>query len=354
MSSMTMLHWLSKINWLGVKEHEVGTVSLAWPGGQRSSNGSESGWVKKEGLGWYWYHGKSNKVLRVLDHSFLTNIWYSQSVSWWCSFGSMIFTPNSSLKVLIVSHIDRAQSGWIQVGMPTDQSIRNGWLENSRYIYPPLLFSFLTTLCQHCFLFQNFATLVGAKKKSSVIHSHKGFLWKNLSDLGEKNFWNCHIWTIGSNRLPKYSKILKFSYFPLWPVAKFDEFLLCGWLPLWLAPSKNWKRKPLNSTLLKKGKNKNKICLFHQFKIKKKTIFTYQVFKDYKSQQRKKVQYLGKHSMENMHKKLLQKGNGAHHLMLNLVHQTPEFMAWVSCQTDCFDLVLWDACDSTLCISSDV
>jgi hypothetical protein len=42
------LHWLSKINWLAAKEHEVGTVSLAWPGGERSSNGSESGWVKRK------------------------------------------------------------------------------------------------------------------------------------------------------------------------------------------------------------------------------------------------------------------------------------------------------------------
>ncbi len=138
----------------------------------------------------------AHQLLRVLDHSFLTNILYSQSVSLVMLIRFYDLTPNNSLKVHFVSHIDHAQSGWIQVGMPTDHSIRNGWLENSVYIYiyPRLLFSFLTTLCQHCFFV------------------------KILS-----------LWCQNKIQCDSLSQRLFVKFFVR--------------LPLWVAPSKNWKRK---------------------------------------------------------------------------------------------------------------
>jgi hypothetical protein len=52
-------------------------------------------------------------------------------------------------------------------------------------------------------------------------------------------FWNCHIKITCSNMLPKYSKISKKIYFPLWPLAKLSEFFL--WMITNVATS--WKQK---------------------------------------------------------------------------------------------------------------
>jgi hypothetical protein len=79
-----------------------------------------------------------------------------------------------------------------------------------------------TKLQFYCFLCSpNFCHLVTDKIIQCDLY--KGFLWKNapklldIEDFTQKKIpWNCHIWTMGSSRLPKYNRILKFFYFPLW------------------------------------------------------------------------------------------------------------------------------------------
>jgi len=61
--------------------------------------------------------------------------------------------------------------------------------------------------------------------------------------------------------------IVRFLNFPLWPVAKFDEFLM--WMIATLASSiKKLKKKTFALHIAqKRGNFKKKICLLHQFKI---------------------------------------------------------------------------------------
>ncbi len=53
-------------------------------------------------------------------------------------------------------------------------------------------------------------------------------IWVNFCEKNAKvaRFWgifliNCYFWTISSSRSPKYSRIFKKFYFPLWPLVKF-------------------------------------------------------------------------------------------------------------------------------------
>ncbi len=69
-------------------------------------------------------------------------------------------------------------------------------------------------------------------------NSYKLSLWKKCAKIVRfqwQDFWNCHSQTIGSSRLPKYSRILKTFYFPLWSVSKFRlADSSCGWSSMWL------------------------------------------------------------------------------------------------------------------------
>ncbi len=114
----------------------------------------------------------------------------------------------------------------------------------------------------NCLLCQTFATLV-PKEQSSVIHSHKTFA--TLVPKKQSSVIHSHktfqIW--GKKRLLKLpyldtrfqqiAKLLKcFPTFQLYGLIS----ILCGWLPLWLAPSKNLKKKNLCTPhCSKKGKN---------------------------------------------------------------------------------------------------
>jgi hypothetical protein len=93
------------------------------------------------------------------------------------------------------TYFDRAQSGWVQVGMPTDHSIRNGWLENSIYIY--IYVSFLTLfLLNHTLPALPSLTKFchfGAEKKTQFDSLTQRLFVKKLVRFGGKKFWNCHI-----------------------------------------------------------------------------------------------------------------------------------------------------------------
>jgi hypothetical protein len=112
----------------------------------------------------------------------------------------------------------------------TDVLLKNGNLQFYRFRYSP-----------------NFCHLVTDKIIQCDLS--KGFLWKNapkllhIEDFTKKIPWNCHIWTMGSSRLPKYSRILNFFYFHLglcsqiWLIPLVDD-LQCGYI------TKLEKKKP--------------------------------------------------------------------------------------------------------------
>jgi hypothetical protein len=61
-----------------------------------------------------------------------------------------------------------------------------------------------------------------------LFNFYKGFLWKECAKVARfwgNHLWDCHIEIVSSRRLLKYSRILKFSYFALWPMVK-----------IWLTP----------------------------------------------------------------------------------------------------------------------
>jgi hypothetical protein len=78
-------------------------------------------------------------------------------------------------------------------------------------------------------------------------------LWRKCAKIVRfqwQDFWNCHSQTIGSSRLPRYSRILKTFYFPLWSVSKFRlADYSCGWSSMWL-----------HQRIEKKNKNKTLNC----------------------------------------------------------------------------------------------
>ncbi len=90
-------------------------------------------------------------------------------------------------------------------------------------------------------------------QKTIQCNSDRLSLWRKCAKIVRfqwQDFWNCHSQTIGSSRLPRYSRILKTFYFPLWSVSKFNLALVkdhpCGY-----------------TTELKKNKRKTPISLNH-------------------------------------------------------------------------------------------
>jgi len=95
------------------------------------------------------------------------------------------------------------------------------------------------------FFFLLFSFFLGGRifttwlQKTIHCNSNKLSLWKKCAKTVRfqwQDFWNCHSQTIGSSRLPKYSRILKIFYFPLWSVSKFNlaKNSSCGWSSMWL------------------------------------------------------------------------------------------------------------------------
>ncbi len=142
-------------------------------------------------------------------------------------------TPNNSLKIHVVSHIDRAQSvvefKW--GCLPTTVSEMGDCKIVYIYMYISSLTLFLLNHTLSALPSLSKFCHFGAETKSSVIHSHKGFFVKKLVRFGGKKLLKLPYL---DNRFQQICQnIVRFLNFPLWPVAKFDE------LPLWLAPSKN-------------------------------------------------------------------------------------------------------------------
>lgn len=128
----------------------------------------------------------------------------------------------------------------------------------------------------------------GAETKSSVIHSHKGFFVRKLVRFGGKKLLKLPYLDTRFQQICQ--NIIRFLNFPLWPVAKFDEFLM--WMIATLASSiKKLKNKTFALHIAQKRGKKLKNLLASSIKnLRKKTFFMYQVFKDEYSQQKEKVQ----------------------------------------------------------------
>jgi hypothetical protein len=124
-----------------------------------------------------------------------------------------------------------------------DQEQRALFAEQRRYMNQAFFNWLAPQGCEQCFFLVIFCTVVTMWAKFPLWNVQSVLLEKmsKICHIWGKKVRNCHIEKMNLWRSPKQSRILKYFYFAVWPVAKFGSSLF--WMIASPSTWQKWKKK---------------------------------------------------------------------------------------------------------------